>query len=258
MRECAFCGNKKLLSKEHVWSSCLLEKRQGNRRYSSNAVPDKFIGPNALQIKDVCEKCNSENLSELDDYFCRLYDLHIKKIIRPNDEISFEYDFSLLSRWLLKTLYNNARSGNAETKFKKLLGNYSQYILSGNSKPSEYFVFLQLIIPYVHNNNELAPNLMTAGPMQIPGFERDDVETFMVCIDSFRFIVVIPRASTTAVDSNEIIQTIPDLPATNQAAYLNSSEDKKMIKASDVDARYTVIPTMLPDFDKWVKLFISK
>lgn len=256
MRECVFCGGKKL-SKEHVWSSCLLEKRKGNKKYSSNAVPDKFIGPNALQIRDVCEDCNSNNLSELDDYFCQIYDDYIKNIIYEGDQISFNYNYSLLSRWLLKALYNNARAGKAEAKFTNLLSQYSDYILNGQLDSPEFLLFLQLIIPYSNHGAEIPPLFMTAGPIQIPMFDTKNAYTFDVCIDSYRFIFAIPQNGS-QLDTTEIIDKIPQLPATNGATLLTNSENNKLIKASDVNAFYAVGPALIPDLEKWIKLINSK
>lgn len=51
-------------------------------------------------IKDVCVKCNNEILSELDGtnlikkYFVSEYD--------PDTKLNIDYDYRLLSRWLLK------------------------------------------------------------------------------------------------------------------------------------------------------------
>ena len=256
MRECVFCGGKKL-SKEHVWSSCLLEKRRGNKKYSSSAVPDKFIGPNALQIRDVCEKCNSNNLSELDGYFCQLYDDYIKNIIHEGDQISFNYNYSLLSRWLLKTLYNNARAGKAELKFINLLSQYNDYILNEQSGSPEFLLFLQLIIPYSNDGAEIPPTFMTAGPIQIPMFDARNAFLFVICIDSYRFIFAIPQNGS-RLDTNEIINKIPQLPATNGATLLTNSEKAKLIKASDVNALYAVGPALMPDLGKWIELINSK
>ncbi|WP_340103804.1 hypothetical protein [Rhodohalobacter sp. 8-1] len=257
MRECVFCGYSNNISKEHVWSSCLLEKRKGNKKYASNSVPNKFIGPNSLQVRDVCRRCNNEKLAELDSYFCKLYDTHIKTIIEPNDQISFNCNFSLLARWLFKTLYNNARSGNADKKFIEILSRFNQYILEGNNNPSEFLIFLQLIVPYKENDTDILPIYMTAGPIDIPGFNVDNVHTFVVCVDSFRFVIVIPSLDI-EMNISRISAIIPKLPATNGAVQLQNSENNLKVFASDINTLYAVGPVIIHDLKKGLKLLDEK
>jgi hypothetical protein len=253
MKTCVFCGSNVKISKEHVWSSCLLKKRKGNNKYTSNSVADKFVGPNSLQIKDVCEKCNNGNLSELDSYICQLYDSQFKNIIEPNDQILFEYDFSLLSRWLFKTLYNNARSGNADKFFIALLNTFNQYILNGTNNPTAFLVFLQLIIPYEEGNTKIPPTYMTAGPINIPKLNVEDVYTFVLCIDSFRFFIVIPTLNK-EINIYEFEELFSQLPATKASVRLTDSIDNQLISASEITTLYAVGPLIMNNLNLWIKL----
>lgn len=251
MRKCVFCGTESRLTKEHVWSAGLLDRRQGKKKYSSRRVPDKFIGPNSLQIKDVCVVCNNERLSKLDNYICNLYDEYFSSTVHPNDQIVFKYEYSLLSRWLLKTLYNNARYGKAEKSHIKVLKKYVNNILNSEFTTPEVQIFLQLIIPYKDNNGEvLKPIYMTAGPISVPGFHFKKVCSYTVCIDSFRFIIVI-RKNESEKSSGEIANVIPKLPATYNAIELTKFTKQKIIEASDIDARYALLPAIIQDYGKW-------
>ena len=55
-----------------------------------------------MTIADVCSDCKSGPLSDLDGYVCSLYDRYFIRFPEPGDAVDFEYDWSLLGRWLLK------------------------------------------------------------------------------------------------------------------------------------------------------------
>lgn len=126
------------MTKEHLYPDCLQARREGNRVYSSNATSDTFVGGAALQIKDVCADCNNGVLSELDQYFCRLYDSFIDdRIVRSGEQVQFCYEYDALLRWLLKMLYNNARAGKAAEEHVDRLRGYSGYIRGEETTPPE-------------------------------------------------------------------------------------------------------------------------
>ena len=65
--------------------------------------------PSEPTIKDVCEPCNNVTLGKLDDYVCRLFDAQCVHIPQRGETVSFDYDYHLLKRWLLKVSFNSAR-----------------------------------------------------------------------------------------------------------------------------------------------------
>jgi hypothetical protein len=52
-------------------------------------------------------------LSTLDTYVCSLFDRYFARIPQGYEKVSFEYDYHMLKRWLLKMSYNSARIHNS-------------------------------------------------------------------------------------------------------------------------------------------------
>jgi hypothetical protein len=142
---CAYCGIGTDLTKEHIFPDCVHKKSPGGGTISIAHTPqgDKAVDA-PIQIKDVCHQCNNEKLSLLDNYICELYERYFRTIVHSGDRIDFRFDFDLLLRWLLKTMYNTSRSRGWEFKrdFELL-----KYILGEAPRPRIFRVLLQLIIP---------------------------------------------------------------------------------------------------------------
>lgn len=114
---CAYCKEDKSPTREHLIPQSLMDvfpECDINYDYSRNKF---YKGDSGLVIKDVCEKCNNEVLSELDDYGSEMVKNHFIKEYGADDYLVFPYDYSKLSRWLLKILYNNARSLKIDTSW---------------------------------------------------------------------------------------------------------------------------------------------
>ncbi len=97
-------------------------------------------------IKDVCEVCNNGPLSTLDAYICSLFDRHCARILTRGETVTFDYDYHLLKRWLLKMSYNSARMHEAMDLivYPPLL----PYILKGQEQLGRSVrLFLQLCYP---------------------------------------------------------------------------------------------------------------
>lgn len=95
-------------------------------------------------IKDVCIDCNNGSLSKLDEYAVNLYDRYFHQLVEPGDLVTFEFDFDLLARWLLKIVYNHARARKWEFKPSREI---LDYILAGANLSNLPEIILQLIIP---------------------------------------------------------------------------------------------------------------
>lgn len=145
MRHCAYCGQPAPQTGEHIFSSCLI-KRQPESQLRMHRMPTKFIPPHQT-INDVCEECNSQRLGETDAEICRLYDEYFSTLVESEENVKFEYDFNLLSRWLMKSSYNSIRAGRKKYEETRLR-NLSEYII-GKGKPEFYFsIFVLLVTPY--------------------------------------------------------------------------------------------------------------
>lgn len=110
MKRCAYCNNEfeaKDFSREHVIPNGLLKlfPDQNITFTEEKAYKDNF----GLVKKDVCTKCNNEELSELDDYGVNMIKENFLGKFGLEDTVYIKFNYNLLSRWLLKILYNNER-----------------------------------------------------------------------------------------------------------------------------------------------------
>jgi len=142
IKTCAFCGQEKLLTKEHVWPSCFLKRiDKGHAHYSPKS--GKVHGADYI-VSDVCQECNNEHLAVLDDYFCTLYDNVLSSPLGPNTSVVLHYDYNLLCRVLLKIAYNTARCAGSDIKpFVRLL----PYIVHGGFCPLGVALIAEIVSP---------------------------------------------------------------------------------------------------------------
>ena len=251
MRICAYCGSKGKMTKEHLYPNCLQERRQGDRVYSSNAIPDRFVSGSALQIKDVCETCNNEVLSELDQYFCGLYESLIAgRIIQPGEQILFRYEYHPLLRWLLKMLYNNARAGKAARKHTERLKEYSSYIIGKEGTPTEILLFIRLTVPFEGESGELLPSHMTCGLIDLKAFDYRLGETYLVSIDSFSFIVVILTGAS-SIFRRKAMKALEEDSSLGKTSRLVPGTGQTELVASDVTAFHVDGQLVVSDWEKW-------
>jgi hypothetical protein len=75
IKVCAFCGQERKLTKEHVWPSCFMD-RVGRNAAHYSPKSGKVHGADYV-VRDVCAECNAVHLAELDAYFCAFYDSHL-------------------------------------------------------------------------------------------------------------------------------------------------------------------------------------
>jgi hypothetical protein len=203
-RRCAYCGTENNLTKEHIFSKGLLRRTDIDAARISRA-PREFVNPN-LEIKDVCETCNNERLSEADEYICNLYEDKLSKYVRIGEPTELDYDFDLLARWLMKTAYNSARASGADD-YADQIGSYAEYMIGAEARPQYTAILVLLVAPYQTRDGEvdleqvsdpdlidrngktlLAPRVMGARSVT----EYEELEgsiSYMVIINSFYFIV---------------------------------------------------------------------
>jgi len=127
-RKCAYCGSSGKLTKEHVIPDFLYEFA-GRGQVGYNAKASKVV-KSEHKVKDVCKECNNIHLSKLDSYGKELFnDNGLDKYHAPDLSISFNFDYELLLRFLLKLSYNQSRMTN---KMSYLYSNLKDYILYGS------------------------------------------------------------------------------------------------------------------------------
>lgn len=117
---CAYCNLERPLTREHLWPAALharlLHANAQEPSYFWLARLKKDIS-NEPTIRDVCAVCNNGELSRLDAYICRLFDIAMVDIPQRHARVRFEYDYHLLKRWLLKMSYNSARIHDSRDLF---------------------------------------------------------------------------------------------------------------------------------------------
>jgi hypothetical protein len=150
MKKCVYCGSNEKLTKEHIFPRWVLKRQpESNVRFSRH---ENRVSERVPNIRDVCAHCNNVVLSELDNYMLSLYDRYFYKAVSRNGKVTFEYDYDLLSRWLLKVVYNSARKNNSRPDE---LEPFRDYILGKSDRPPTFRVFSLLLTPHRPSSNTL-------------------------------------------------------------------------------------------------------
>lgn len=137
---CAYCKKEKSPTKEHIIPKGIIDlfpecdyvfdrKTGGTKVYKSESV-----------IKDVCSDCNNGELSKLDSYGSQFISKYFLKEYSKDDVISIEYDYNLLSRWLLKIIFNSERSLRKETLRDTLWFDENLDYILGEKPEPKYFI----------------------------------------------------------------------------------------------------------------------
>jgi hypothetical protein len=144
MKKCAYCDKiENKISTEHIISKAFVKKYYQIGKGYINAQ-EKYT-QNFPTVRDVCVKCNNENLNKLDMYFFEFYEKYVPTfVVKESTEIKIDYDFNKLSAWLLKTLYNSERK-NAYSHLPKKLHRLRQYILGKDTRTKLFRIYFELI-----------------------------------------------------------------------------------------------------------------
>lgn len=162
---CAYCKKPATPTKEHLWPAAL-----HRRLYSANNQTHNSFWlarlrrdiPAEPQIRDVCAHCNNVVLSELDSYICNLFDSTLINIVERNQEVTFEHDYHLLKRWLLKMSYNSSRIHNSLDR--EALECLLPYILGEDERLGRSVqLFVQLVYPEEMDEHELDESSTSSG-----------------------------------------------------------------------------------------------
>ncbi|ULT55873.1 HNH endonuclease [Neobacillus drentensis] len=173
--KCAYCNNeiggKLVRTKEHVIPNGLIK-----------LFPDddvtfmekrSFKDNNGLTIGDVCNLCNNGVLSDLDGYGNKLISDNFMCSFgiadNYNKEFPFEFNYHLLSRWLLKIAYNYDRMEKSDSAWFK---DNINYIMEGeNNFKGNYSLFAGLhinMLPVLEEVNGKRPLAIIKNPKLWP------------------------------------------------------------------------------------------
>ena len=123
------------MTREHIFSDCLLNRTPELDGGEMARKPGVFVKGDH-KIKDVCATCNNVKLSETDGYICSLYDTYFHRYVQSGEVVRFEYDYSLLCRWLVKTAYNAAHA-NMESPVREHLSEFALLRPGGDSSAAQ-------------------------------------------------------------------------------------------------------------------------
>ncbi|SAF46868.1 hypothetical protein [Enterobacter kobei] len=197
---CAYCKSTSDLTNEHIFPSAII-KSFDIELLSINDKSDYHFKSDPV-IGDVCAKCNNGPLSQLDAHFVTSFKDQMIKPLNPGDEITFEYDYDLLLRELLKISYNSARASNGGYNARATLEKYTPYILNGNKKFNGVLLSLLIVTSANRINLEtgepvepLEPYLLRSTSIDGLNLNTNNYITRMVAFNSFWFFLLIPKSS---------------------------------------------------------------
>lgn len=215
-KPCAYCGEMRRLTREHIWPDGFLRRGDFGLKFSAKAGR-AFAGD--LIVRDVCEVCNNVPLGRLDGYACQLYDSNFAHFPEHFTPVVFNYDYGKLTRWLIKIAFNSARAQGHDDA--DLLTLYRKVILAeGDCCPLYANVFIALVGPGVLNfpgnrpSQKIYPKAARSGPVIVPGVGGyQHVSTRMVMINAYFFTLILSRTPTMPADDVvDLLRRMPGEP----------------------------------------------
>jgi hypothetical protein len=162
-RVCAYCGSRERLTREHLFPAFLQKLMPTYDVNLSSARPGKVTGPTT--IRDVCQGCNNERLSALDEYGRGFCIGNVRRFVRPGETGSLKYDYHKLARWIWKVHYNTARADKG--------------------RPSLY----RPLVPYILGDDDDAPQPQTLLAGVIRSYKTTTAERA-----KYHWAIIFPRA----------------------------------------------------------------
>lgn len=195
---CAYCrSNTNKLTREHIWPSCIIKRVPTYTARYSERANKVFSGD--LTVADVCDQCNNGALAHLDAYICNLYDRWFVQFPERGQWLDFDYDWSLLGRWLLKISFNSARASGSDVT---VLEKFANIILATDPRQPDLGIWLDLAEPtYYENQHEsgiievkrVRPTMTRVCRINIPDAEIPNYTVRLVAINAFYFYLAIPN-----------------------------------------------------------------
>ena len=166
------------MTREHVIPSFLYEFQRTFEKsmIGWNESAEKMLQDEA-KIKDVCFKCNNENLGSLDDGGKKILSdagLLVQNFDQPF--IALNYDFDVLMRWLLKISFNSAR---ADGVHRYIFEPFIDYMLYGKGRVPRSQIAL---LAYFAAPEKLGPNRRNEDPYKKITGGKDLINPFIVRI----------------------------------------------------------------------------
>ncbi|EKF9975245.1 hypothetical protein G6329_17405 [Vibrio cholerae] len=182
---CAFCDLDKKLTREHVFPDFIEKKREKEGLYYS-ACTKKYLS-SAPVVKDVCEECNNVHLSNLDNYASMLFDKFFTEELLKVKNIKFERE--LLVRWLLKVLYNSARSFKT---VPQVFYPYKKFMIGNAECPKRVYLLSCVMKSGWVNGEEVKARDIRVSDLRLPEMELG--VQFSLChavtINSYSIILI--------------------------------------------------------------------
>jgi len=207
MKKCAYCDIETKLTKEHIWPKCMIS-RMPELTFRYIASQEKFV-KSELVISDVCSECNNEKLSNLDSYFCSLYDKFFIYFHEEKKQFVFEYDYELLLRSLLKINFNSSRTIDKEENFFE---KHKHFILEGGRASENIIVTLDIVTPCIVNGEKVYPKSMRCG-IADTGTKNENFIIRAVSVNSFYFYILMLKeeilSNVAAEELKDVIKKIP-------------------------------------------------
>ncbi|HCM0916297.1 TPA: hypothetical protein N2817_004507 [Vibrio parahaemolyticus] len=195
-RVCAFCGSSGDLSREHIFPNGVIRKYE-KEMLSINDKSDRTFKSD-LVVKDVCESCNNGELSQIDAPFVALYEQYMLQPKNSGDSVTFEFDYNLLLRELLKISYNSARASSDGLKATNALKRYVPYILGKVGEANDVHLRLQIVTSSKALNTEtnesedFTASLLRSAKMEYNGHLNSSFRIRLVAFNSFWFYLIVP------------------------------------------------------------------
>src|SRR3990167_3011885 len=196
-RTCAFCGEQKNLSREHIFPNGVIRTfRHDMLSYTDKS--DKMFKA-ALTVKDVCESCNNGSLSQLDSCFIQLYKNFMQTPLLPGSNAEFNFNYNLLLRELLKISFNSARASADGFKAVNALKKYVPYILGKVSEAPDVMLRLQIVTSSKQLNTKtnqiermMEAELLRCCKIDYKGPQHSFFIVRLVALNSFWFYLIVP------------------------------------------------------------------
>ncbi|WP_410684896.1 hypothetical protein [Citrobacter europaeus] len=202
-KHCAYCKNTSSLTKEHIFPSAIIKSFDIELLTITDKSDYHFKGD--LVVGDVCSNCNNGVLSQLDEHFVTCYKNQMITPLKPGDEITFEYEYDLLLRELLKISYNSARASNGGYNDRVTLEKYIPFIINGNKKVDGVILSLLIVTSANRINLEtgkyekpLEPYLLRSASISGLNLNPNNYIVRMVAFNSFWFFLLIPKRPVTS------------------------------------------------------------
>lgn len=139
---CAYCKKEKEakeITHEHIIPKGIIDLFPECDYVFDRRLEGTKVYKGESKINDVCADCNNGQLSYLDNYGTQFIKKYFLKEYSKDEILSIEYDYNLLSRWLLKIIFNTERSIKSQTLRDTLWFDENiDYILGIKSNPQYY------------------------------------------------------------------------------------------------------------------------